>query len=138
MTWRLIRWTGGIVVAALILFSITVAWLVATEGGTRWLLAQASPRLPSALHIEEVRGTLIRGLNFRAVSWKDAAATVTIAELDTGFELLPLLKREVRINGLDLRDVDVSVHESSSSKTDAEPFSIDLPITLRIETASIT
>ena len=138
MTWRLLRWTCGIVVAGLILFSIAIAWLVATEGGTRWLLAQASPRLPGALHIEEVRGTLIRGLNLRAVSWKDAAATVSVVELDAGFELMPLLKREVRINNLGIRDVDVVIADGAESNKDAEPFSIDLPVTLRIETASIT
>ena len=78
------------------------------------------------------------GLNFRAVSWKDAAAAVTVAELDTGFELMPLLKREVRINELSLRDVDISVREGPIRETDTTPFSVDLPITLRIETSSIT
>ena len=138
MIWRLFRWAGGVIVAVLVLFSLTVAWLVATESGARWLLTQASTRLPSALHIKEVNGTLMSGLNFRAVSWKDAAAAVTVAELDTGFELMPLLKREVRINELSLRDVDISVREGPIRETDTTPFSVDLPITLRIETSSIT
>lgn len=135
---RLFRWAGGVIVTVLMLFSVTVAWLVATESGARWLLTQASTRLPSALQIDEVNGTLIRGLNFRSLSWTDAAAIVTVAELDTGFELMPMLRREVRIIELDLRDVDVSVREGPTSETDSAPFSVDLPIALRIESASIT
>jgi translocation and assembly module TamB len=135
---RAALWAGSAVAAVLVLLCIIVAWLVATESGARWLLGQASPRLPGALSINAVHGTLIDGLRFRSLSWRDGAVTVLVAELDTEFELLPLLHREVQINELDLRDVDVSVRETPASDSDAGPFSVDLPLTLRIETSSIT
>lgn len=137
MIGRLLRWTGGTIVGIFVLLSISVAWLVTTESGARWLLAIASPRLPAALQIEAVNGSLMQGLNFRNVSWNDEKATVSAAELDTRFELMPVFRRMFRINSLDLRDVEISISDAPASDTDSEPFSIDLPLTLQIVSASI-
>lgn len=137
MIGRMFRWTGGIVSAVVLILVTTVTWLVATETGARWLLAQASPRLPDPLSIEEVSGTLLSVLEFRNVAWQDEAATVSAAELDVRLELMPLFKREVRINTLAIRNVNVTVRERASRETDPEPLDLDVPITLRLETASV-
>ena len=105
------RWTGGIIAAVLLLVVCSTAWLMATEGGARWLLHRASPQLPEALRIEEVFGNLLRGLEFRAVSWVDTAADVTVEEIDVQVELLPLLRREVRVTSLSIGNVDISLQD---------------------------
>jgi len=131
------RWTGGIVAGLLLLAVAAVFWLVATTGGTRWLLARVSPMLPPALQIAEVDGTLLKGVDFRAVSWTDENVQLSVDQLDTQVDLWPLLRRQVRIKNLDLRNVDVVVNETPRDDTDSGDLSLDLPITLRIDTASI-
>ena len=135
----LFRWSGGIVAIALLLLIVSAAWLLATTSGARWLLQRASPYLPAALRIDEVQGTVLEGLAFRSVSWTDDAADVSVREVDTQFELLPLLKREVRIRSLDIRNVDVTVKESPPDGEDEDEaaFAVDLPVRLRIDRASI-
>ncbi len=137
MIGRLLRWTGGTLIVALVLVGSATAWLVATESGARWLLGFASPMLPAPLRIEAVEGTLIEGLEFRNVSWNDAAAEVFVAELDTHVELGPLVRKVVRINNLALRDVDMTVNEATETDSGSGPFSLDLPVMLEIKKASI-
>ncbi|MDH3578423.1 MAG: translocation/assembly module TamB domain-containing protein [Gammaproteobacteria bacterium] len=137
MSRRVWRWAGGIVAAVLLFAVIAAFWLVATTGGTRWLLARTAPLLPRALQIAEVNGTLLKGVDFRSVNWTDETVQVSIGQLDTQVDLWPLLGRQVRIRNLDLRNVDVVVSEGPRDDYDGGDFSLDLPITLRIDTASV-
>jgi translocation and assembly module TamB len=131
------RWTGGIVAGLLLLAVAAAFWLFATTGGTRWLLARVSPMLPPALQIAEVDGTLLKGVDFRAVSWTDENIQLSVDQLNTQVDLWPLLRRQVRIKNLDLRNVDIVVSEGPPADTDSGDFSLDLPVTLRIDAASI-
>ena len=93
--------------------------------------------LPPALQIAEVDGTLLEGVGFRTISWTDDRVQVSVDQLDTQVDLWPLLRRQVRIKNLDIRDVDVLVGETPRDETDGGDFSLNLPVTLRIDTASI-
>lgn len=137
MIGRLLRWTGGTLFAITLVVVVGVAWLIATESGARWLLAQASPRLPAALSIESVDGTFLKGLQFRNTAWQDPSATASVAELATHVELLPLLKREIRITQLALQSVVVTVSERAESAEASDPFSVDIPVKLQLENGSI-
>ncbi len=137
MIGRLFRWTGGVLFAITLAVLIGITWLITTESGARWLLAQASSRLPAALSIESVDGTLLRGLQFRNVAWQDLSAAASIAELATHVELLPLLKREVRITTLALKNVAITISEGAESAEASEPLSVDIPVRLQLENGSI-
>ncbi|MDH3305661.1 MAG: translocation/assembly module TamB domain-containing protein [Gammaproteobacteria bacterium] len=130
-------WTG-LILAAVLLFVVAVAfWLTATTSGARWLLARAAPLLPPALQIAELNGTLLKGVDFRSLSWTDERVRVSVERLDTRVDLWPLLRRQVRIKSLDIRDVDVTVSDGPPRENGGAAFSVDLPIGLRIDTASI-
>ena len=131
------RWAGGVFAAVLLLAVAASFWLFATTSGTRWLMARVSPLLPPALQIGEVDGTLLEGVDFRSVSWTDETVRVSVDRLDTEFDLWPLLRRQVRIRNLSLSDVDVIVSKGTRDDSGGGEFSLDLPITLRIDTASI-
>ncbi|MGB5575987.1 MAG: hypothetical protein WBM88_01110, partial [Woeseiaceae bacterium] len=137
MSRRVWRWTGGVFAAVLLLAVVASFWLFATTSGTHWLMARVSPLLPPALQIGEVDGTLLEGVDFRSVSWTDETVRVFVDRLDTEVDLWPLLRRQVRIRNLNLRNVDVIVSEGPRDNTGGGEFSLDLPITLRIDTASI-
>ncbi|MGB5255888.1 MAG: translocation/assembly module TamB domain-containing protein, partial [Woeseiaceae bacterium] len=137
MIWRGIRWGGAIILSILLLAVVVMAWLIATQGGARWLLAQASPRLPEPLSIESVSGSLWHGLEFRNFAWKDESAIVSVADVAAELELRPLLKREVRINTLAIRNVEVVVSERAQPDTESAPLNVDIPIALHLDAASI-
>lgn len=134
---RLGAWTAGILGAAVLLCAATVFWIVATESGTRWLIARVSPLLPAELQFAEVNGTLLAGLTFRSIGWNDETVSVSVDQLATKFQLLPLLKRQLRIADLDIRRVAVLVREGPPSDVDSAPFSIDVPIAILIGNASV-
>lgn len=137
MIGRLLRWTGGILLAVALLAILATFWLVGTQSGARWLLAQGSPYFPDALRVDQVSGTLLRTLEFRNVEWRDPAVDVTVAEIATTLELMPLFRREVRITSLTIGDVDIALGDGEPRETDPAPFSIDLPISLQLITAAI-
>lgn len=135
---RAFRWTAGIVIGTTLVALLGFTWLIATESGARWLLAQASPRLPEALSIESIDGTLLRGLQLRNVTWRDPSANASIAELATQFELLPLLKREVLITTLAISRVEVRTQDSAEPAEASTPLSVDIPVTLTLKDGSVT
>lgn len=129
-------WAVGAVLAVVLVLGLSTAWLVATDSGTRWLLARVSPWLPEALRIAEVDGTLVDGLDFRSVTWTDETVVVSIDQVGVRFELLPLLTRTLRINTLNVRRIDVAVRDEPTPTTDKAPFTLDLPMTVRVDDAS--
>ena len=138
MTRRFWLWAVGVVFSALLIVGGVVFWLLATESGARWLMARATPLLPPSLQIKAVEGTVLEGIDLRSASWTDEQVQVSVELLHTKFELLPLLRRQVRINRLDVRNVDVNVSAGSSTESDGAPFSIDLPVAILIEAASVS
>lgn len=130
------RWAVGAVLAVVLVLGLSTAWLVATDSGTRWLLARVSPWLPEALQITEVGGTLLDGVDFHSLTWTDETVSVSVDQVYLRFQLLPLLRRTLRINTLDVRGVDVSVGNGPASAADKAPFTLDLPMTLRLDDAS--
>lgn len=138
MSRRFWRWAAGAIVSVFLACGGATFWLLATEGGARLLVARVTPLLPAALQVAEVDGTLLNGLQFRSVSWSDRTVKVSVDQLDTRIELLPLMRRQVRIESLDVRNVDVLVSQRPPSDSDSAPFSLDLPFTLRVETALVS
>ena len=121
---RAFRWTAGIVIGASLAMLLFLTWLIATESGARWLLGQASSRLPEALSIESVDGTLLKGLQFYNIAWLDPSATASMAELAIHVELMPLLKREVLITTLAIRNAEVTTQEGPEPEGPSEPLSV--------------
>jgi len=134
---RLGLWTAGVLAAALLLCAATAFWIVATESGTRWLVARASPLLPAELQFADVDGTLLNGVTFRSIGWNDETVSVSVDQLATKFQILPLLSHQLRISNLDIRRVAVLVREGPPGDVDSAPFSIDVPIAILIEDASV-
>jgi translocation and assembly module TamB len=112
-------------------------WLAATENGTRWLLAQVLPMLPSEMSIAGVDGTLFRGLHLNSVRWHNETLTVSVDSIRTQFELLPLLGRNLNVSVLDVQNVDMVIADLPESDPDEPPFALDLPITVSLDAASI-
>ncbi len=103
------RWIFGMATAAILFAATAVFWLVATENGARWLLAQATASLPHGLSVESLDGTLLRGLQLSSVRWDDESLSVSIDRVHTQFALLPLLRRNLDVSVLDVQTVAVTI-----------------------------
>lgn len=137
MIGRRLRWLLATILIVLIFSTGFVAMILATESGTRWLLATVTPYLPTELQISGVSGTLLSGLYADRIRWNDESTRVTVSAAETHFELLPVLQRHVIINTLHVERVDVVVTDRQQSAASDEPFSVDLPVRISIDSASV-
>jgi len=80
-THRIRRWLTGLVLLLALLAGGLVA-LVTTLSGAR-MLAHLAMRAEPRLSLQVNGGTLWRGLQLSQIAWKDAAADITLASLDT-------------------------------------------------------
>jgi translocation and assembly module TamB len=130
-------WFAGSVASIAALFCLLVFWLVSSESGARWILARVSPMLPQQLSIAAVDGTLRRGLRLRAITWRDASADVSVDQVALHAELWPLIQRRVNVTQLDITGVNVIVSSAPADKESKEPFTLDLPVDLVINEATL-
>ena len=93
--------------------------------------------LPSEMSIADVDGTLLRGLHLSSVRWDDETTVVYVESIRTQFELLPLLRRNLKVSVLDVQNVEVAIGDQPESDADEPPFALDLPLTVSLEAASI-
>ena len=137
MSRRVWSWSLSIVAVAILAVVGALFWIVAAESGTRWAFARAAPLLPAQLSIGEVSGTLLGGVEFKTTSWTDEQQTVRVKRLATEFDLLSILRRELKIGGLDIQGVEVLLVEKPPTDEVGEPFSLDLPLAVTIDNAAI-
>jgi len=112
-------------------------WVAATESGTRWLFGRLESRLPAALSIETVRGSLLGGLGADAVAWNDESGSVLATDASIDFELLPLLDRHLVIDALEIDALDIKLSQAATEPEDAEKAPFSLPIDISVSASSI-
>jgi len=134
---RIGYWIAGIVLTAAVALTLAAFWLVGTESGARWLAVRAQPWLPEPLQLGTVQGTLVGGLEFSAPAWEEDLLHITADHIAAHVELLPLLRREVRLSRVVIRRPVVVVDKAPPTDEPSTPFSLDLPIALVFEDASV-
>ena len=137
MSSRVWRWSIAAVAAASLSIVGLAFWIVVTESGTRWAFARAAPLLPAQLSIGEISGTLRDGVALKKTSWTDEQQTVRVNRLATDFALLPILRRELNIGNLDIQGVEILLRDRSPRDDPGEPFSLDLPLAVTVDNATI-
>ena len=133
-------WLLGCVIGLIVLIISSVALIIGTQSGTRWLLGMAKPYLPSELALGDAHGTLLGGLHLDNLEFRSEAVLVTVQSLELDIELLPLFQRHVMINEFKVISVDVRVLETvPPDGTDDSPgvSDIDLPVDLSVVSATI-
>jgi len=140
---RGLRWfifsTGGLAVPVLLLV-LGLMLLLATEGGSRWLIGQVLPRLPVEVGVEQTSGTLMRGLSLRGFSLRQDGMDLRIDSLAAQWRLRDLLSGRFVLRSLQVEDIDLTLAGSAPAAPPSEPgawpdLGVGLP--LRIVDASI-
>jgi len=131
-------WITGIVATMAVVLTIAAFWLVGTENGARWLAVRAQPLLPAPLQLGTVNGTLVDGLEFTAPAWEQDFLHITAEKISAHVELLPLLRRVIRLKHVAILRPVVVVDKAPQSDEPSAPFSLDLPVALVFEDASVS
>lgn len=142
---RILLWTIGSLLLLTLLLSATVAALLYTEGGTRWLLERATPFVPGELHYDEFTGSVYKGFTVQGLHYSNDGMAVHANELEFKPEWLELMERRITISQLQINGLQVALFatEKEEEEENTPPFhpdnlgNIRLPFTAYIYNAEL-
>lgn len=125
-------------VLVLAIFSAGVLWVVGTDSGMQWLLGRAAAYLPEELRLGDARGSLLRGLSIESLEWHGEPTQLQARSLYLNIRMLPLFRKHVVIDELDVDRVDLKIADGSepAEETDGLPI-IELPVDISIASSSV-
>ena len=104
--------------------------------GLRWALQRAELASGGRLQLQDVEGSLWRGVTIARLVWDDPAGDrIEADDVAARWALAPLLRREVRLPRLAARTLRIDLR--SSDAPPAMPGTLALPITFTLDDASI-
>ena len=138
-------------VAISVLLAGTMAWLVKSEHGSRWLLEQGLDMAPLNIEAKGISGTLADGLGIESLNILFPAAEVKAARLNLSWSPLSLLTGVVEINNVHIAELGIDVLEdknaeqTSASATDSTAdadgddrlFWLQFPVHVSIESGQL-
>ena len=98
-----------------VVLAITLAWLVRTEQGSRWLLQQGLGISPVSIEANGITGTLAEGLGVQSLTIALPLAEIRIAEIVVSWRPSSLLTGMVDIERARIAELSVDILESDSS-----------------------
>lgn len=137
------------VAAVLLLLLLTLSalsFMLSTQAGSRWALTHALKSLNSGgslkIEVDNVEGTIFRGLSFGRARFVDASAIVDIQNLRTSWNPYSLLTGQLLLSDLWVSSLRIELTENQSVESEPElglggienplPISVILP-RLRLE-----
>ncbi|MDX1404578.1 MAG: translocation/assembly module TamB domain-containing protein [Woeseiaceae bacterium] len=127
-------WIGLALVALLLLGG--TGWLLGSESGARWALARAASILPSQLTLDIRSGTLLGGLRFSNVEWRDASVLVAGEDVFIDLDLISLMFRYLDVDELTAARFEIVIQPGSDADDDDEGMpTVDLPIDITVHSA---
>ena len=113
---RALKITALVALLALVLAVATLAWLVRTESGSRWLVEQGVQLAPATIEISGVAGTLADGLAVDSLRLVFPAADVRAAGIVVSWSPTSLLAGIVSIDNADISELSVAVLPDESAE----------------------
>ena len=127
---RLFRWLGVFVV----LLTLALGWLVATQSGSRFVLDRVDAAV-SALSLDSVSGTLWSGVSLSHLSFRQDGFDLVATDLGGQWRLGCLLNRRVCIDSLAGDTLSIKLAPSSTDSDPApspELADIELPLGVQL------
>lgn len=126
---RAVKWTLLALLALVLLMVISVAALLGTEGGSRWLLGQVP-----GLTVEQFRGRLGGTWQADRLLWEQPGQQVELRELDFAWSPACLLRMTLCLQRVQVEQVRLQFAPSTTPPS-TEPFSLPalkLPVSLEV------
>lgn len=124
-----------LIVGLVAILAAAVYWIVGTEAGTRFLLARAP--LPAGLELDEVRGSLLRGIDAGSIQWTSDDIDVTIREIEIDIALHRLFVRHVWVRSLTIGSLAVRTKSSERQGPLRELPGFESPIDVTLEQSTL-
>ncbi|MEL7311254.1 MAG: hypothetical protein AAFN07_07085, partial [Pseudomonadota bacterium] len=140
------RWVRGLglsLIAILGLMVLTLAWLLGTQSGARWIVAQVMERVPVPMTIGQLEGSLLNGLMIRDVAVTSGDSEVAIAKLNVSVSPSVLFNfRRIVVTEFELIGLEVDLPSGESSNEPLEDFILPaiarIALPLEIEVSRMT
>ena len=97
------------------MLTASIAWLVRSEPGSRWLLQQGLSMSPVSIEAKGISGTLADGLDVESLSILLPSAEVRAAQINLRWSPLSLLAGIVEINNAHIAELGIDVLEDKSA-----------------------
>ncbi|HWM43050.1 MAG TPA: translocation/assembly module TamB domain-containing protein, partial [Burkholderiales bacterium] len=117
---RWLKWLVRAAVGLALAAAVGVGWLLGTESGLRWALAQAAKFGAARVELEGPRGALIRTISFERVAFQGSEARGVAFE----FNLLALLADTISVEFLRIDSLRLVRPQPSTEQSTPLPFRI--------------
>src|SRR5688572_22790233 len=137
---RVAAWTGGSLVALLMLLAGLVAWLLFTTSGARWVARTLTERFAPQVKYGTLDGTIAGVLEVRDFRFEAGADTakVRIAKMSVDPTLRMLLSRTLRIERATVNGLTFTLPEQPKPDEPDEPLWIEPPLEVTVRDFALT
>ncbi|MFT4813285.1 MAG: translocation and assembly module TamB [Paracoccaceae bacterium] len=111
-----------------------ISFVLNTQTGTQWVISKLSDSLNSdpaqTVALEEVSGTLFRGLSFGTINIANASGNFLIEDLSTSWNPFSLLGGQLLLSDLDISTITINLLSQKSPKPSQEFSTVKNPFQL--------
>ena len=109
MTRRVLAWTGGTLLALIVLVVVAALVLINTVSGTRWVFSIAEGVTDGALQVRAIEGTLAGPLHLEDLTFNDSQSGLAVAaqSIELDLAMSALLGMRVHVVSAQVSAVDV-------------------------------
>jgi translocation and assembly module TamB len=137
MTRRVLAWTGGTLLALIVLVVLTALILINTASGTRWLVSIAERVADGALQVSAIEGTLAGPLHLEDLTYNDPKSGLAVAvdSIDLDIAMRALLSMRVHVLSAQVSSVDVRLGRPAEEppQDPEQPFTLEAPIDIVVD-----
>ena len=132
------RMRNGLLIlsTAILVLVLLFALLVSNRSFNHWLVAQLVEQV-AELQVVKTEGLLLNGLQLTGVSYQTEQLSIDIKSLAYQFSWLDLLAARIHFKSLQVKDVEVLLHEIEAQEDEAGPVKFIMPLPLQIENISL-
>lgn len=144
---RWLRWALTLFVAILLILSLILGWLIASQSGFQWIVSRLLlPSIPE-LTIDHFEGRLIGALTLRDIHYKNDAIEVTVKDLNFDWHPSKLFSTTIDIETLKASHITVAqiappavaIESTEPSLSIEEIFNqLKLPVNININSIEVT
>lgn len=141
---RWVLWPLLMLLLLAALVSVTFCTLVFTEAGSRWAIQKASPFIPGELTIEQIDGTLWRGVKLSQLRYYNEQIALHLQQGIVRFDWIQLWRSDLNLSQLKLDNLSLALLPDDAPPTpEAAAFhpnslpSVWLPFTTHISNAEL-
>jgi len=136
---RALKITALVVLLFVVVLSITLAWLVRSEPGSRWLLQQGLGFSPITIEASGISGTLAEGLGVDSLTIALPVVEIHATRIVLSWTPASLLAGIVDINHAHIAELDIDILETESAGEPVDDllFWLKIPLHIYIESGQL-